>query len=1546
MRPLPWLRPTAVVRWSGKVVETVVGELAGPSRRPRRVWRRSGVAHIELRGRARVGVCGHAAVTAALRGLEGVDWAEVDEAIGRVLVSFDEQVVDLANVVAVIEETEAELHATDGDPADGVGGSDRPTEQGYPADGEPLVAEVIALGVEVGALGIAVVGRLTRLPVLPRASGALLALVDHQPQVRAALVGRLGATGTDLVLGLATAGVGALTRSPDLVATSVVARLARLGELRAATAVFARREPELTHATRHAADTRSAWPGELSTVATVRRARPLPAGPVERVCERLALAGLAAGSLSLAASRSPTQAGQIIMALAPRPARLGREVFAAAATRRLAARGIVVLDGSCLRRLDRVDTVVVSAPVLLGDACRVLAASDADAWTRIDALLEGTCPRHRFRPGEPIAIGGIDRLVAAHPAGLRAAADSAGLPVALVRAGSRVTGLVGAELDGHAEAVLRAARGCGRLLMTAHASTADVAGFIDTEIATEPVDGLAAQIGRLQAEGAIVLAVADGDPDALFRADVGVGRLRPATRPPWSADLVGGPELADVWRVLQLPPAARLASRRSATLAVSASTLATLTSIAGGRRPANRWVALAGGPVTAAAMLSMISGAMAAVRADRHDLPVSARHADWHALSTETVQRRLDAAPRQLSLPDGEPSQPVSVRDGLAGQMAGRADRGIGGVRRLVAAVVADLHDPLIPVLMVGAAASAVLGSSVDAALVAGVSFTNALLSGAQRARAETALRGLVGHHIPLARLVTTDGTALVPADQLAVGDLVDIHAADVVPADARLVTADALEVDEATMTGESIPVTKDTDPAPVADFADRRCMLYEGTTVLAGSGRAVVVATGPATVAGRAALATVGCGAPVGVQAQLADLTRVALPLTGLCGLAVAGLGWLRGSSARTAVGSGVAVAVAAVPEGLPLVATVAQAAAARRLARQGVMVRSSRVVEALGRTDVVCFDKTGTLTEGRLVLREVAVPDDDRWCRLPPQAPNTANLLRLAAAACPSPDGTVVHATDRAVLAAASSPPLGDRLAEMPFETSRGYAATLLRAENGTVLAVKGAPEVLLDRCHLTEPARHAAREAAERLACDGLRVLAVAHVARPAAATTIPLPRNGNQAIPDSDVNGLLLAGFVGLADTLRPTAADAVTRLTDAGLRVLVVTGDHPTTASVIAQEVGVPAAHTVVTGTDLQHLSEDDYTRRISSAAVFARMSPEQKVRLVAALQHAGHVVAMTGDGTNDAAAIRTADVGVAVQHRGSAAATGAADLLLTDADITRLADAVLAGRHMWQAVTDAISVLVGGNAGEIAFTLAGTALAGTAPLSPRQLLLVNLMTDMAPAMALAVRDRSPAQPDASRCPAPEGGRKVGLDEARPSAAAGALRRTVIVRGLTTALGATAAWTLGRFTGTPRRASTIGLLALVGTQLGQTLTLAGPDRLVMLTAFGSAALLAAVVQTPVISSLFDCRPIGPLGWTTALTCATAATLTAWAYERLHSTRPDTHRRTAHPLDAHPAPTQRGHHHDDPRSSPVDSTPPSAPPRNVPPIPSPPGEPASL
>ncbi|MBT2436035.1 cation-translocating P-type ATPase, partial [Streptomyces sp. ISL-22] len=570
-------------------------------------------------------------------------------------------------------------------------------------------------------------------------------------------------------------------------------------------------------------------------------------------------------------------------------------------------------------------------------------------------------------------------------------------------------------------------------------------------------------------------------------------------------------------------------------------------------------------------------------------------------------------------------------------------------------------------------------------------------------------------------------------------------------------------------------------------------------------------------------------------------------------------------------AVSGGVAVAVAAVPEGLPLVATVAQLAAARRLSRRGVLVRAPRTLEALGRMDTICFDKTGTLTENR--LRLVRVTDADGTVRTPDET--AADLtLRVAARACPQLNGgsdRPVHATDEAVLDAAAPDPEWSQMEALPFEAGRGYAAAVGKAEDGSpVLVVKGAPETVLPAC---SGLPGSASETAHALAGDGLRVLAVARR---------PLDPADNAAdVLEQPLGKLEFTGLLALADVPRGTSTALVQGLRETGVRPVMLTGDHPQTARAIAAELGWPEDTGVVTGDELASADREARARMLRDMGVVARVAPEQKLQVVEALRDAGRVVGMVGDGANDAAAIRAADIGVGISARGSAAARNAADLVLTDADLTVLIEAVAEGRALWHSVADAIAILIGGNAGEVGFGLLGTLLSGSAPLSTRQMLLVNLFTDLFPAMAVAVTPKEPEDTDAAEGrPGRRGGEGAASSEpgqGDPIASEGTeplgtsllgepLIRKIRHRALTTTLGATAAWLIGRFTpGTARRSTTMALCAVVGTQLAQTLADRRSSPLVRATALGSGAALVVLVETPGISHLFGCTPLGPLAW---------------------------------------------------------------------------------
>ncbi|MHB1534898.1 MAG: HAD-IC family P-type ATPase, partial [Acidimicrobiales bacterium] len=372
-------------------------------------------------------------------------------------------------------------------------------------------------------------------------------------------------------------------------------------------------------------------------------------------------------------------------------------------------------------------------------------------------------------------------------------------------------------------------------------------------------------------------------------------------------------------------------------------------------------------------------------------------------------------------------------------------------------------------------------------------------------------------------------------------------------------------------------------------------------------------------------------------------------------------------------------------------------------------------------------------------------------------------------------------------------------------------------------------------------------------EGLARRGLRVLAVAE----AALDSTP----GD--LTEEEIHGLVLLGFLGLSDPVRSSSAAAVSGLRRAGVKVMMVTGDHPSTAEHIAVELGILDGRRVVTGPQLAAMGDPDLDAVIGDVSVFARVTPKDKVRIVAALQRRGTPVAMTGDGANDAPAIRLANVGIAVGSHATAAARGAADLVVVNERIETIVDAIIEGRAMWASLRDALALLLGGNLGEVAFTVAATAASGRAPLNARQLLAVNLLTDIAPALAIAMRQPPDRPPEAL------------LAEGPDASLGRSLERDILLRAASTSLGAGLAWSVARMTGRRQRASTTALVALVATQLGQTVVSGGLDPLVLLAGGGSAAIMATIVQVPGLSGYFGCTPLGPVAWATALGSATVA-----------------------------------------------------------------------
>ncbi|MGW4303918.1 HAD-IC family P-type ATPase [Streptomyces sp. NPDC004646] len=1270
-----------------------------------------------------------------------------------------------------------------------VAGGD-PEENTHPADPAGVRAAATTLGIDLLGISVAVTTFLLRTPPTPRALTALVTLLRENPRFRALLRARIGATRMDLLLATANATVHAAGQTPTSLVLDGTLRGCQLAETVARAAAFDTVHDQLCA------------PDRVS-VTTDDTPRPsLRESPTQAYAAHASVGSLLGAVAAFLVKHDTSSAAEAVLAGSPKAARYAPAAFHAVFGTSLARDGVLVRDPERLRQLETAGTLVLHPSALrTGEGL-------ADPWT--EAVLD--------------------------------AARRAGLRVVLVDDPALE------DFAGLADQVVDARRPLDDVV---YALRADAGAQDDVEAAHGREDIVITVARPRTAEEREVLAGLRGSDIAVVLTDHGGAVI-------WDADILAPHGLPDVWRLLTAIPAARDVSRRGQVLARSGAALSgLLVAIGDGHGGGRRRSLLPGlrhAPVDTGALTALFAGIWAALGVASARTPRPRARVRWHELGPDEAMERLD---RTADAPPTALERAfAAVRGTVRHAVRHPALVPARWSWQLGQAVRGELDDPLTPVLAVGSAASAILGSVVDALLVVGALDLNALVGGVQRLRAERALSGLQAEQQRKARVAPppeeapAGGTVTVDAGKLRPGDVIELKGDDVVPADARLLWEDGLEVDESALTGESLPVQKDPDPTPHAPVAERRCMVFEGTTVVAGTAHAVVVDTGERTEAARAVHLAGRTPPAAGVQGRLQELTRKALPLTLAGGAAVTGLALLRGTPVREAVSGGVAVAVAAVPEGLPLVATVAQLAAARRLSRDGVLVRTPRTLEALGRVDTFCFDKTGTLTENR--LRLVRVSDAEGTVGAVDD-PGPARTLLRAARACPRVNGgsgRPVHATDEAVLDAAGPDHGWTQLGGLSFEAARGYAAAVGREGDGPrLLVVKGAPETVLPACEGTpDPAFATAHE----LAGDGLRVLAVA--ARPLA------DDEDETEVLEDPLHALEFNGLLALSDVPRETSRALVRGLYEEGVRPVMLTGDHPQTARAIARDLGWPEGTEVVTGDELAAADRRTRARMLRDAGVVARVAPEQKLQVVEALRDAGRVVGMVGDGANDAAAIRAADIGVGISARGSAAARNAADIVLTDDDLTVLIDAIGEGRSLWHSVADAIAILIGGNAGEVGFGILGTLVSGTAPLSTRQMLLVNLFTDLFPAMAVAVTPKTAddaAADEWATTPEDAAGGVLGAP----------LIRQIRYRALTTALGATAAWLFGRLTpGTARRSSTMALCGVVGTQLVQTLLDRRDSTLVRFTALGSAAVLVAVIQTPGISNLVGCTPLGPVAWT--------------------------------------------------------------------------------
>ncbi len=640
-----------------------------------------------------------------------------------------------------------------------------------------------------------------------------------------------------------------------------------------------------------------------------------------------------------------------------------------------------------------------------------------------------------------------------------------------------------------------------------------------------------------------------------------------------------------------------------------------------------------------------------------------------------------------------------------------------GNTSAVLGEVVESLAEPLQLLLLVVAVLSAIFGEVRDAIAIFAVIVLVSAVEATSEVRAKHALKALRDLSAPNALVRRSGAAVAVPVGALVVGDVLLVEAGSVVAADARVVEADGLATDESRLTGEPVAAAKGPEPVdPDTPLADRSSVLHAGTAVVAGAGEGVVVAVGDETEIGRLGrLVAQAKEPPTPLQRTMTELARAALIVAVAACVLVPLLGVLRGQPPREMLLNGLTLAFATIPEELPILVTVLVALGGLRLAQQGILLRRLRAAEAVGAMTVLLADKTGTLTENRLLVERI---DGDRSV--------------LAAAAAAHGGATAQDPVDRALVEAAAQPESSERLARYPFDPVRRRESAVWRDPAGAWVAVKGAPEAVLEQCAMSDSERLSVLARVARLAEDGLRIIAVAERRVPSA------PRDAAEAETELD--------FVGLAafrDPLRVGVGDAVAELAHAGVRTIVVSGDHPETVAAAAREAGVRAPEVLRGGLPLDALGDDELARRLRGEAVIARATPEDKLRLVRLLQDRGEAVAVTGDGVNDAPALAAANIGIAMGARGTDLAREASDLVLVDDAYPTIVGAVEGGRALASQLRRAVAFYLGAKIALVVVIAVPLALGLPAPFQPVHIVILELFMDVGASVAFVSEPTAP-----------------------------------------------------------------------------------------------------------------------------------------------------------------------------------------------------------
>jgi len=794
----------------------------------------------------------------------------------------------------------------------------------------------------------------------------------------------------------------------------------------------------------------------------------------------------------------------------------------------------------------------------------------------------------------------------------------------------------------------------------------------------------------------------------------------------------------------------------------------------------------------------------------------------------------------------------------------------------------------LLRVLMVAGGLSFLLGEIADGVTIGAIVILEALLQSVQEYKAEEALAELKRLSVSMARVIRQAKPMEMPSGLVVPGDVMELSAGCKVPADARVIEAHELEVVESALTGESLPVTKKTAVCRSRHLAELSNMVFMGTFVVKGRGRAIVTATGRDTRMGQIGnLLSSIKESPTPLQQELErlgkKLTFVCLGLSSVVVLS----GMIHGQGLIPMLRVGISLAVSIIPEGLSAILAISMAFSTRRMAMENVIVRKMQAIETLGSTTVICCDKTGTLTRNEMTVKQIFcggelinVEGDGRKAGfyrgqkqiIPSDLPDLCQALTCAALcnnAKHKTDGTFDgDPTETAMLKAALAGGLDltdllsrfSRTHEVPFDSTRQRMAAVFKEANGkNFVFLKGAPDVILEYCDcihingrvaaMDEDQRKLLAEQNVKMAGDALRVLAVAY-------RELPEDCSGDEDTIDRE---LVFAGLLGMADPVRPEAREAIKKCRRAGIHVVMITGDHPSTAAAVARELCLLDGGKILTEDDLDGMSQEELEKRIEHVTVFARTLPEHKLKIVKAFKNTGHVVAMTGDGVNDAPAIKEADIGIAMGGKGTDVTREASSITITDDNFITIVRAVEEGRAINDNIKKFLKYVLSGNLGEVSALMLASLAGLPVPLSPGQILWINLVTEGGPALALGL-DR-PSRNIMDRRPADPRQKTLDLETTRQ----------IVAKGAGIGL-----FTFGVFLAALSgcslpRAQTMAFANIVTSQMMNVYQVrknhaSQPENnLITPSVAMSLAMMLSVIYTPGVGPLFGTVPLSPADW---------------------------------------------------------------------------------